>query len=103
MKNILILIVFVSIVVSRSNAQIKLDDFGRIVLNTFLPDDITIPTEAKGLLITKLNQITSNNGMGGSESNPCLLYTSDAADERSSVDLGGRRIIKKKKKNDTRK
>ena len=27
---------------------------------------------------------------------PCLLYTSDAADERSSVDLGGRRIIKKK-------
>ena len=30
----------------------------------------------------------------------CLLYTSDAADERSSVDLGGRRIIKKKKKKD---
>ena len=28
--------------------------------------------------------------------NACLLYTSDAADERSSVDLGGRRIIKKK-------
>ena len=28
----------------------------------------------------------------------CLLYTSDAADERSSVDLGGSRIIKKKKK-----
>ena len=28
--------------------------------------------------------------------NDCLLYTSDAADERSSVDLGGRRIIKKK-------
>ena len=31
------------------------------------------------------------HGVGG-----CLLYTSDAADERSSVDLGGRRIIKKK-------
>ena len=26
----------------------------------------------------------------------CLLYTSDAADERSSVDLGGGRIFKKK-------
>ena len=25
----------------------------------------------------------------------CLLYTSDAADDRISVDLGGRRIIKK--------
>eukprot|EP00658_Telonema_sp_P-2_P025072 TRINITY_DN20093_c0_g1_i3.p1 TRINITY_DN20093_c0_g1~~TRINITY_DN20093_c0_g1_i3.p1 ORF type:complete len:167 (-),score=64.15 TRINITY_DN20093_c0_g1_i3:73-573(-) len=34
----------------------------------------------------------------------CLLYTSDAADEEDSVDLGGRRIIKKKKKveNDSR-
>ena len=32
----------------------------------------------------------------GSEDCFCLLYTSDAADERSSVDLGGRRIIKKK-------
>ena len=30
----------------------------------------------------------------------CLLYTSDAADERSSVDLGGRRIIKKKTTSD---
>ena len=30
----------------------------------------------------------------------CLLYTSDAADERSSVDLGGRRIIKKKTSED---
>ena len=27
----------------------------------------------------------------------CLLYTSDAADERSSLELCGRRIIKKKK------
>ena len=29
----------------------------------------------------------------------CLLYTSDAADERSSVDLRGSRIFKKKKEN----
>ena len=32
----------------------------------------------------------------------CLLYTSDAADERSSVDLGGRRIIKKKNNTDAK-
>ena len=35
-------------------------------------------------------------GDGGAEPLACLLYTSDAADERSSVNLGGRRIIKKK-------
>ena len=32
-----------------------------------------------------------------SKSLGCLLYTSDAADEEDSVDLGGRRIIKKKR------
>ena len=31
------------------------------------------------------------------QSNGCLLYTSDAADDLLCVDLGGRRIIKKKK------
>ena len=30
---------------------------------------------------------------------PCLLYTSDAADDLLCVDLGGRRVIKKKKSN----
>ena len=33
----------------------------------------------------------------------CLLYTSDAADDLLCVDLGGRRIIKKKKAMNTRK
>ena len=32
----------------------------------------------------------------GIKSNICLLYTSDAADDLLCVDLGGRRIIKKK-------
>src|SRR5665213_618289 len=32
-----------------------------------------------------------------SNAQPCLLYTSDAADDLLCVDLGGRRIIKKKK------
>ena len=39
------------------------------------------------------------NGLSKQSLCACLLYTSDAADERSSVDLGGRRIIKKKKNN----
>ena len=48
-----------------------------------------------------LEQLHGEGAAGGNEQfHPCLLYTSDAADERSSVDLGGRRIIKKKKKQD---
>ena len=42
--------------------------------------------------------ITAAKDIGVKQPYICLLYTSDAADERSSVDLGGRRIIKKKKK-----
>eukprot|EP00657_Telonema_sp_P-1_P003553 TRINITY_DN18465_c0_g1_i2.p2 TRINITY_DN18465_c0_g1~~TRINITY_DN18465_c0_g1_i2.p2 ORF type:complete len:110 (+),score=33.44 TRINITY_DN18465_c0_g1_i2:476-805(+) len=34
---------------------------------------------------------------------PCLLYTSDAADDLLCVDLGGRRIIKKKKNDEIKK
>ena len=41
-------------------------------------------------------------GANGYVLKTCLLYTSDAADERSSVDLGGRRIIKKKKSGNIR-
>src|SRR5678815_6105544 len=41
--------------------------------------------------------LSSNINRKYLNSDTCLLYTSDAADERSSVDLGGRRIIKKKK------
>ena len=53
---------------------------------------------------TKKQPRTQPNGLSNTKSDrgkvaqgrDCLLYTSDAADERSSVDLGGRRIIKKK-------
>ena len=50
----------------------------------------------RGLIYIKLQNL--KNRRPGT----CLLYTSDAADERSSVDLGGRRIIKKKNSEDQR-
>ena len=51
--------------------------------------EITPETESN--LIIPLAEVFRSTGY-----ELCLLYTSDAADERSSVDLGGRRIIKKK-------
>ena len=56
-----------------------------------MPDDEELPS----LTITK----ASLSNVEKKALKRCLLYTSDAADERSSVDLGGRRIIKKKRKN----
>ena len=85
MKKIISILIVIVATIS-SNAQVKLDDFGRIVLNTYLPDNIAIPSEAKNLLITKLNQITSNNGMGGSQANPRFIIT-------ANVNVGTKDII----------
>eukprot|EP00658_Telonema_sp_P-2_P056011 TRINITY_DN44509_c0_g1_i3.p2 TRINITY_DN44509_c0_g1~~TRINITY_DN44509_c0_g1_i3.p2 ORF type:complete len:128 (+),score=15.13 TRINITY_DN44509_c0_g1_i3:595-978(+) len=52
-----------------------------------IPDDASVGVDIPRVrLIRRLKRL-----------NICLLYTSDAADEEDSVDLGGRRIIKKKK------
>lgn len=85
MKKIIAVLILTFVVIT-SNAQVKLDDFGRIVLNTYLPDKIAIQTEAKNLLITKLNQVTSNNGMGGSQANPRFIIT-------ANVNVGTKDII----------
>ena len=50
-----------------------------------------------GLRLASPGQYVRPGDQIGTLDDTCLLYTSDAADERSSVDLGGRRIIKKKK------
>src|SRR5450756_1049076 len=42
-----------------------------------------------------MNSLGKDRSIG--EAQTCLLYTSDAADDLLCVDLGGRRIIKKKK------
>src|SRR5678809_297724 len=53
--------------------------------------DFTYLWTAEGwLYVAAVVDLFSRRVVGWSMS--CLLYTSDAADERSSVDLGGRRI-----------
>ena len=57
-----------------------------------------IHTLARSWTVDEQQGVRDPIGMHGFR---CLLYTSDAADERSSVDLGGRRIIKKKNREKT--
>lgn len=68
------------------SAQVELNDFGRIVLNTHIPDNTPIPQEARALLVNKLNQMTTNYGMGGSVTNPRFIIT-------ATVDIGTKDII----------
>mgnify|MGYP007068773498 CR=1 FL=1 len=52
---------------------------------------MVVPEEVRKETVIELGSIRVN------AYNSCLLYTSDAADDLLCVDLGGRRIIKKKK------
>jgi hypothetical protein len=81
-----ILIIYIILLTSVCNAQVNLNDFGRIVLNTYLPDNIGIPAEAKSQLESKLSQIASNNGMGGSQINPRFIIT-------ANINVGTKDII----------
>ena len=64
-----------------SNAQetIKLDDFGRIALNTYVSNDLKIPLEAKNQLEIKLKQIASKYGMAGTAANPRFILTASVS------------------------
>src|SRR5664280_1798617 len=61
------------------------DVAGHAAVDALAPEEVHIVVEAVELDLLDLE------GRG----EHCLLYTSDAADEEDSVDLGGRRIIKK--------
>lgn len=71
---------------ARSQNSPKLDDFGRIVLNSYLSEQMDIPAEARKLLDTKLSQVASNYGMGGSSVNPRFIIT-------ASINVGSKDII----------
>src|SRR5450756_47850 len=54
-------------------------------------------TESLPLWLRIVHVVHTAVGRADAPSRYCLLYTSDAADDLLCVDLGGRRIIKKKK------
>ena len=58
---------------------------------------VPMPTVVETPVPAEIQQAAPVASPSNAKPKRCLLYTSDAADERSSVDLGGRRIIKKKK------
>jgi hypothetical protein len=86
MKRLYTTFLFLAAFIVKVQAQVKLDDFGRIVLNTYLPDDMSVPAEAKQLLYTKLTQVAASAGMGGSQANPRFVIT-------AKVNIGSKDIV----------
>eukprot|EP00658_Telonema_sp_P-2_P027056 TRINITY_DN2097_c0_g1_i2.p1 TRINITY_DN2097_c0_g1~~TRINITY_DN2097_c0_g1_i2.p1 ORF type:complete len:549 (+),score=172.86 TRINITY_DN2097_c0_g1_i2:224-1870(+) len=73
-----------------------------IILRMAKPEEVLIVEDENGDIVREsmpdTDSIQLYRSMKSTLVYLCLLYTSDAADEEDSVDLGGRRIIKKKKK-----
>eukprot|EP00657_Telonema_sp_P-1_P006440 TRINITY_DN2504_c0_g1_i1.p1 TRINITY_DN2504_c0_g1~~TRINITY_DN2504_c0_g1_i1.p1 ORF type:complete len:111 (-),score=51.96 TRINITY_DN2504_c0_g1_i1:104-436(-) len=82
---VLIIAVFWFLILRPQNKKMKAH---REMVNNVSRGDTVVTA---GGLIAKVTKVKDDNEI-------CLLYTSDAADDLLCVDLGGRRIIKKKKK-----
>ena len=78
MKNKLIVLISVlmfSISGYSQNDLGTVDDYGRITLTSVLPTLKDVPDHAKKLLITRLQQVATKNGLGGVSIQPRFLLT----------------------------
>ena len=51
------------------------NEYASVKLNTFISPSLNFPVDAKAYLENKLNQITSNSGLGGNDYNPRFVIT----------------------------
>ncbi len=75
---ILIVILFGCLTTFAQNPYGKADDEGRLILNTYVPDQIEgISSIARNALENKLSQIATQNGLGGGAYNPRFIITAN--------------------------
>ncbi len=73
---IAILFLFASGLGYAQNDQATLDDFGRVTLTPVLAKDLgDMPKGAQKLLLSKLRQVATKNGLGGTSANPQFIIT----------------------------
>lgn len=77
MKNLIyILLLLCSIALQAQNTMDSADDYSRISLDVFIPDEIgNIPASAKSLLVSRLTQAVTDKGMAGAGASPRFLLT----------------------------
>lgn len=75
-KITLLILLFACVDSFAQNTKGKVDDLGRIVLNTYISEHIEgLPSAANRMLSGKLSQIASYNGIGGSSINSRFIIT----------------------------
>ncbi len=73
---IAVMILFAVGIGRAQNDQGTLDDIGRVTLTPVLAQDLgKMPAEAQNMLLSKLRQIATKNGLGGTAVNPQFIIT----------------------------
>lgn len=73
-----LIILLIGVNVLAQNTKGKSDDIGRITLASYIPPQVDkLPEGAKGILQNKLDQIVTQNGMGGSYLNQRFIITAN--------------------------
>ncbi|TAF74248.1 MAG: hypothetical protein EAZ53_09745 [Bacteroidetes bacterium] len=69
------------------NTSKKLDDAGRIVLTSVLPDRVSsnLPEGCGNIMKNKLGQIATQNGLGGSTADPRFIITANVIENDKNV------------------
>ncbi len=65
------------ITLKAQNYEAKADDYARIALHSYLPGSLGIPDAARNMLKSKLDQIATAGGTGGSARNPRFIITAN--------------------------
>lgn len=73
--------------VNAQNTAKKLDDLGRVVLTSVLPDRVStnLPESCGNILKNKLSQIATQNGLGGSTADPRFIITANVVENDKNV------------------
>ncbi|MFA6482733.1 MAG: hypothetical protein WCW62_09165 [Bacteroidales bacterium] len=80
------IIAFTGFAAPAQNTIEKLDDLGRIALNTWVPDQVEyMPDASKSNLENKLSQISTRYGMGASELMPRFIITANVVVQSKDI------------------
>jgi hypothetical protein len=75
-KIITIILFLISNTIFSQNKSTSSDDFSRISINTYLPDNVLSDfPKARRLLKSKIKSITSRNGMGSNDAYPRFVMS----------------------------
>jgi hypothetical protein len=78
-SHIIVSVLCVTLIFNKVLAQsVTKSDPNAIAISVYIPNEIKVPDEAKGLLSNKLSQIISQNGVTGSSSNERFIITANA-------------------------